>query len=279
MARFSHTVASFLVLLGAGLADIDTAHAWGGEGHRITGYVAESLLTPKARIRLHQITDGATLDQLATYMDEHRQDLGPRVRKWHYDNMPVCETVPVETYCHQGDCASQQIERLMGVLNNPGATQEQKRQSVVYLSHLIGDLHQPLHAGDHGDQGGNGVSVTSGRSRGHHHKNLHSEWDSTFVKSQVRGRSEEEFSAQLVREGQGRIEGFEHGSARDWLLESNRIARDFAYGQLPGFRCGEPLTTMAITGDYASGARQIVREQLLKAGARMAWVFNSALGQ
>ncbi len=278
MRRFSHTVAAVLVLLGTG-AGMDTAYAWGAEGHRVTGYIAESLLTPKARIRLHQITKGATLDQLSTYMDEHRQDLGPRVRKWHYDNMPVCKTVPVEIYCPHGDCASKQINRLAGVLNDPGATQEQKRQAIIFLDHLISDLHQILHAGDNGDEGGNGVSVTSERSYGRHHKNLHSEWDSTFVKSQLRGHSEEEFAAQLVREGHGRIESFERGSVSDWLMESNRIARDYAYGQLPGFRCGESFTATSITPAYANGARQIVREQLLKAGARMAWVFNSALGQ
>jgi hypothetical protein len=278
------TFATFLrallfALPGVLVADNNVAYAWGGEGHRVTGYIAESLLTPKTRLRLHQLTGGASLDQLATYMDEHRLDLGPRVRKWHYDNMPVCGTASVEAYCRDGNCASQQINRLIDVLNNPASSSPEKQQSVLYLSHLIGDLHQPLHAGDNGDLGGNGVSIIGGRYQSRHHRNLHGEWDSTFVKSQVRGRSEAEFAAELVHAGRAHIKGFEQGSGNEWLKESNRIARDFVYGRLPGFRCDEVFTSTSVTVEYAKDAGEIVREQLLKAGVRMAWVLNSALGQ
>ena len=267
------------LLVCAMLTHIDAACAWGSEGHRITGYIAESLLTPKARIRVHQLTNGASLDQVATYMDEHKHDLGPRIRQWHYDNDPVCQVVPVESYCHQGNCASRQIERLIGVLESPTSNTEQKRRAVVFLAHLIGDIHQPLHAGDNGDRGGNDITVISEKSHGHHHSSLHEEWDSTFVKSLLRGHEEMTFAAQIVEQGKKHIEHYQRGNAADWRNESNMIARGVAYGQLPGFSCGIHLMTTRITPDYSYHARNIVQEQMLKAGARMAWVLNTAFAE
>lgn len=252
------------------------AMAFGAEGHRITGYVAESLLTSKARIRLHQITDGATLDQIATYMDDHRNELGPRIRRWHYDNDPVCYSAAVPRYCPSGDCASVQIDRWSRVLSSPASGAEAKREAVFYLAHLIGDIHQPLHAADNGDRGGNDIQI-AGRSR--HPRNLHSMWDSDFVKRQVRGSSEPRFAEKLLSEYADRIAGWQAGDAATWMAESHRYARDEAYGLLDGFSCASGVSPAVVTISpaYRHVAERRVREQLAKAGARLAYVLNQAL--
>lgn len=250
--------------------------AWGGEGHRITGHIAEALLTPKARIRLHQITGGATLDQLSTYMDEHKNELGPRVRKWHYDNAPVCATAPIAAYCPTGDCASQQIERLERVLGSPTSTVDEKREAVVFLSHLVGDIHQPLHAADNGDKGGNEIYV---EGRGGYSKNLHKLWDSDFVKRALRGSSEAVYAERLRTAFADRIPGWQQGRTVDWMAESRGYAIQEAYGMLEGFSCnghGSPAA-VAITPAYRAAAEKRVQEQLVKGGARLAYMVNQLL--
>ena len=131
------------------------APAWcfGSEGHRVVGYVAEALLTPKTALRVHRLTGGATLDQVSTFMDDFKAALGPRIRKWHFDNAPVCDDTPVQAYCRAVDCASAQITRLAAVVADESADPVARREAAVFLTHLVADIHQPLHAADNGDRG------------------------------------------------------------------------------------------------------------------------------
>ncbi len=43
--------------------------------------------------------------------------------------------------------------------SNPAVTFKKRQKGLKYLIHFIGDLHQPLHAGDNYDRGGNDVQV------------------------------------------------------------------------------------------------------------------------
>ena len=69
--RVFTTLAAFLAfsLLPA------TVWGWGNEGHRVTGLVANELLTPKARIRLNQLVPGINLGEFASQMDIQREAL------------------------------------------------------------------------------------------------------------------------------------------------------------------------------------------------------------
>jgi hypothetical protein len=274
MIRSKMILISLIVMALTSLPTI--AMAFGGEGHRIIGYVAEELLTPKTRIKLHQLTGGETLDQTATYMDEHKNELGSRIRKWHYDNAPVCSNASIADYCPSGNCASQQIARLTRVLSSTSTSTHDKREAAIYLSHLVGDIHQPLHAADNHDKGGNAIHV---RGRGKYSKNLHSLWDSDFVKRPLRGMSEHSYAELLLSEYANKIPGWQHGSTTDWMAESRRYAINEAYGLLEGFSCGysQSPAFVAISPAYREVAELRVREQLVKAGARLAYLINQAL--
>ena len=62
------------------------------------------------------------------------------------------------------------------------------------LIHFVGDIHQPLHAADNHDRGGNAVRVVLRNRRA----NLHEVWDVDVVRTL--GRTPEEVAAQLERE-------------------------------------------------------------------------------
>ena len=59
--------------------------------------------------------------------------------------------------CKDGHCVSAQIERNARLLADPKVPQREKLMALAFLVHFVGDLHQPMHAGDHGDLGGNKV--------------------------------------------------------------------------------------------------------------------------
>ena len=63
------------------------------------------------------------------------------------------------------------------VLRSPDAPRNEKRTALRFVAHLVGNIHQPLHAGFAEDRGGNSVDVrSSGRKM-----NLHSLWDTALI--------------------------------------------------------------------------------------------------
>ena len=52
------------------------------------------------------------------------------------------------------------LARFTETLRDPKASQDDKRLALRFIVHIIGDLHQPLHAGNGTDRGGNDFKVT-----------------------------------------------------------------------------------------------------------------------
>ena len=91
----------------------------------------------------------------------------PGSREWHYDDVPICTTKPYAEYCPNGTCASTQLPRHYRRLVDVHETRNRKQFAVIVLTHLMGDIHKPLHAADNDDNGGNQIKVSlpDGRDR------------------------------------------------------------------------------------------------------------------
>ncbi|MYM92420.1 S1/P1 nuclease [Duganella vulcania] len=252
-----------------------SAHAWGYQGHRIAADVASGLLTQQARIRAGELLMGGSLADVASYMDDERRNLKrqiPGSDKWHYDNIPVCGNASVAAVCHGGDCASARIDYFSEILADRTTDKATRVFALKALVHLIGDIHQPLHAADDGDHGGNDVSIGS--------RNLHSEWDSGLVKKLVRYQSADDYALTLLDRYHTQIQNAQSGNATAWAMESHDLAQRVAYGNLPGFACGQgPMSVARLPASYYDQALPVVELQLVRAGARMAMVLNHALAK
>jgi hypothetical protein len=268
------------------------ARAWGEPGHRITGLVAERLLTPHARAGLRELMGSTDLGTMSVFMDRQRDALEQRVpgsREWHYDNRPVCDAQARRAdYCPGGDCASVQITRHYQRLIDPRSSLDQRRFAVHVLVHLVGDIHQPLHASDHGDGGGNGMKVSFRRADGRERRtNLHAAWDSDFVRAAFTTPDERRIAQSLVSQaGAAAIRAMQKGAATQWIAESYAMAQDSAYGGLPGFACGADggpsgfaAERLSLGPGYVTTATGLVPKQLLRAGARIAHVLNLAFAK
>ena len=220
------------MLLSACALPSTQALAWGQEGHRVTGYIAQQLLSPQAKAVVNQLIPNADFAQLALYMDQHKQELKqqlPGSDKWHYNDEPVCNGVE-EDDCPNGNCASNQIERYSKVLADKSAGKAARAQALTFLIHMIGDIHQPLHAADNHDRGGNDVRVRlAGSSKV---SNLHSVWDTALVQQALNGANEQSWAAQDLKYYARNIPGWQSGKAMDWINESNQYARSEVYGPL-----------------------------------------------
>jgi hypothetical protein len=70
-----------------------------------------------------------------------------------------------------------QIERDAAILSDPRAAKPAKSEALLFLIHFVADVHQPLHAADRNDKGGNGLMVRLGGKR----LSLHQVWDQDVV--------------------------------------------------------------------------------------------------
>lgn len=283
-----------LRLLPALLTLSAPAFAWGPEGHRMVGDIATGYLTAKARaqvselLRNDRLADGEfsgrrTLGEVANWADEIKDfDWGRRRGSWHYDDVPLCRAPEYARYCRGGRCASAQLARQIEVLGDPRAKPRGRNEALKWVVHLIGDIHQPLHAADRGDRGGNKVQVSFFGQREnppYGSLNLHAIWDVHMVSRLVADRGGERalVSAPIAETDR---RAWEQGSVSDWIAESHALALDRVYAPLPvAASCGDRIAgVVAIDQDYYVNAAPVVEIQIRKAGVRLARVLNEVLG-
>jgi hypothetical protein len=258
------------------------ALAWGDEGHRITGFIANTYLSDTARAQLRALVSTDNIALIATWMDDERESLNQRLpgsSRWHYENRLACESqADPARACPQGQCVTRQIERWKNVLQNGNESIAHRADAVRILVHLLGDLHQPLHLTDNNDRGGNDLLVRLPREK--EPRRLHEVWDTRVVHLNLRRRGTESYARVLDERFEKQRIDWQHGTLEEWARETNLLGRD-AYQSLPHFACRtakEPAEAMTVLpAAYIDAAKPIVDQQLAKAGMRIAWILNAAL--
>ena len=172
------------------------AWAWSKLGHQLVGELAQRHLRPDVEARVRALLAGEpdpTLAGVAYWADALRSDDPPRFKatsRWHYVNAKGggCGFDPARD-CADGGCVISAIEAQRAILADDSQPREARRDALKFLVHLVGDVHQPLHAGDRPDSGGNGFQVSLATQlppepyvrdkyvRGVMGTNLHSVWD------------------------------------------------------------------------------------------------------
>ena len=267
-----------------------TALAWGPQGHRTIGAIADRLLTPAAhaavleiladdRDKFGQPSGRTTLESVSDWADEVRGTAADRPA-WHYDDVPICGAGDKARYCPDGQCNSRQLERLIGVLSDRHASVRDRNEALKWIVHLLGDIHQPLHAADNGDLGGNRVEVALAGVHTRGHESLHRAWDNDLVQLALHARNRQQPPPEieaLAAEAANLGREVGQGTPDSWARESNNLARNVAY-RYPGFACNRvPPVIVVLDSAYLDDAELVVRERLLLAGARLATLLNSTL--
>ena len=156
-----------LLLFAALLAASPAALAWSALGHRLVGAIAERHLDPAAEAQVRALLAGEpdpTLAGVAYWADALRNDDPPRFKatsRWHYINARGggCD-FDLARDCPDGGCVVAQIQRQRAILADRTRPREARRDALKFLVHLVGDAHQPMHAGDRTDAGGNQYQIS-----------------------------------------------------------------------------------------------------------------------
>lgn len=293
------------VLLGGQPA----AFAWHDTGHMVVAQIAylrlkpnakaqveRLLVTPQGKRPLIHLCAGYYTPQtcekiydpvtIAIWMDDFRGDsLNDDYDTWHYINYrPFFDGIPERP--NVGPLPANVLDRInwsVNTLRQEGGGDKTKAEVLGYLYHLVGDVHQPLHAATRysaahpdGDAGGNLFSVKMPPET--RVRSLHAYWDAAAglfnfenpgtrpldAAWQARIR---EYADRLMKENPAEATpAWKDIEPLHWVEESNQIARQFSYVKI---KDGEAPSKV-----YADEAKKISGQRIALAGYRLAEVLN-----
>jgi len=305
-------------LMGSVAATLTSASAWWDEGHMQIAYVAYKHLDAPIKDKVDALLRvnkdypkwivGAADDKIAkTYAFVHAATWADDIKTkeygytrdkvdsptagqnvgyadtnqhayWHFkdinfspDSTPLPPADPVD--------AVTQIKLMIAALPaTSGASDDLRSYDLVWLLHLVGDAHQPLHAAGRftqaipgGDAGGNAESVipATGETVA-----LHAYWDGIF------GGYSSPYGAIYDADATDGLAGIvvtkEAAQIIDpekWFQESVARAKQYAYAS----PVSAGKNAVLLTRDYETNARNVARGQAALAAARLANILNAAL--
>jgi len=194
-------------------------------------------------------------------------------RYWHFIDTPLTQDNTAPLAAIPSPNAETQIAIFRQTLTS-SSKDPLKSYDLVWLLHLVGDVHQPLHSTTRisagqldGDRGGNSVKLNDPS------KELHFFWDglpgdvadpsAALTAAIAYGKNLAPADPVLAKKM----------DAADWINESFAIAGTSVYSDPIGSGNG-PFT---ITPEYRDKAQKIAAERVALAGTRMANVINNEL--
>jgi len=240
--------------------------AWSADGHTSIGILAISQLQAESRHELENIIgplDEQAMAKACNWPDEIREteewDWSARL---HYINIPRGDFVYLESRdCPDQQCATQAIKRYATELANRESPMEQRWQAFAWLCHLVGDLHQPLHAGFEDDRGGNDFDIIFKGEQ----MNLHGFWDFELI-NQHAGSWQNLVRLLSTSPVSRATSNWSPEMVNDWTNESHQLAKLAVY---PAIR--------NIDETYVQKSWELTQKQISSAVSRLALIINSEL--
>ena len=301
--------AALLLPLRAGLA-------WGPEGHRVIALIADHALQqsdPAVRAKVLAIlatdkggrpakNDIASEAIWADVLRDKSEEARSATSAWHsvrlkpdspdlaracFGRNPLPSGYPA-SHGPQDNCSVDKIEQFSIELKNPETSSFERLAALQFLLNLVGDLNDPLHAIDRGDQGGDCIALQLGSKPP---VRLSTYWQDTLV-GEVIGPNPaggaDRIAASLPA---AESRKWADGTPEDWARETYEIAKTVTYSFTAEHPTGKhtfpprkgdvercpSIDLYAVGPDYETKALAAVKTQLAKAGARLAHVLRESL--
>lgn len=295
------------------------AQAWGNRGHMTVGAMADRLIAnSRADTEVAALLQpGESLATVAIWADCAKGYCGPltdemkafvqanpKHHDYHFTDVPFQEMGyrlgAVGTNEHD---IVQILRQCVSVLKgnptpatNPGGLT--KRQALLMLTHLVGDLHQPLHVGTAYLDGNDNFVVPTSQSQvddikvfqthGDNYllvgsRALHAYWDTQavdYAMRRVHAATPQDFASALIENGARPAASV--GDPAKWLLqwanEALVVAKTAHQGVVPGdreegqdrFGHAHFQWSVEVPSAYAKTVSGIAADQIRKAGYRLA---------
>ena len=249
------------------------AFTWNAVGHRLIAQIAYDQITPNTRGVFNQYN--RSMDKIykplsfvnaAVWLDTLRYQEVNWFATMHYVDFPFSvDGAPLPLT--QEINAISAIATATNLLSNKYAKDFDKGIALRVLLHVVGDIHQPLHATTQvstkfpqGDRGGN-LLILSGTGVA---KNLHSYWDKgaglLVVKRRYTESQIEERALDIERRYPCNVEGVD-STPRQWAEESHALAVNKVYKTLPANNVPDKT--------YQRLTQKITEQRIALAGCRL----------
>ena len=260
LKKLYHVLVGMLLLLPM------SGFAWGVTGHRVVAEIASHHLSPQARKAITALLGRQSMAMVANWPDFIKSDTTHRydhTSPWHYLDFPAnCTRGQFDEVIKAhatGDNLYAQTEAMIRKLKDPATSKEDKVFALSFLIHMIGDMHQPLHAGRDEDQGGNKIPVMWFDKQ----TNLHRVWDEHLIEFQQ--LSYTEYTNALDTAAAATVKKIQRGTVADWIFESNQLA-----GKVYSLTHANDKLSYRYNFWFVND----LNNQLLKGGLRLAAVLN-----
>jgi len=207
----------------------------------------------------------ATASQNIGYKDKLRH------KYWHFIDTPFStDGTPLPAIPSPN--AETQITAFRTVLAS-NKSDALKSYDLVWLMHLVGDVHQPLHcatrvsaAKPQGDAGGNDVALCAAPCK----DELHAFWDDLL--GTLKAPATVVTAATALPAADPGLAG--NVNAATWVSESFQFAKTAVYVDPP---IGAGLGPFSVTPAYQSASQDLAKQRIALAGARLAKILNEEL--
>jgi hypothetical protein len=304
-----------------------TSVAWIGTGHKVVALIAWDDLTPKTKEAVtallkqhHRYKEDLLLDApadetpdeqartafatAATWPDMVRNQDNPMHTlynhpAWHYidipfavDGQPADEKPPAGPAPHN---IVEALQKCTAELKSAEIKDSDKAVDLCWVEHLVGDIHQPLHAASlfskqfpNGDQGGNAETILRDPPYPDSSTKLHLLWDSLpgdfqsedLCRYEAQGlRADPKYSREKLKDLLTKTDFM------DWAKESHALAAEDAYlngtlqvgtvhrrGEAGGGGGGQ---TPGVPPGYMAKAEGVAMHQVSLGGYRLADQLNA----
>ncbi len=232
-------------------------HAFSDLGHKMVAAIAWQQLTPFAKQKVQRILGQGekTFVNASTWADHIKgNESFNYLKPMHYVNLPKdALRYDRKRDCRKDKCVVQAIKTFSQVLTSQ--QEKNKKLALRMVIHLLGDIHQPLHAGLRKDRGGNWYEVNyEGKDL-----SLHKFWDHQLIK---RMQLDWQQAAKQLTIANLKVD---LAGPNIWAEESHKIAVDMVYNVPENGK---------ISDAYLLEADKIIKKRVLQAGWRLAMWLN-----
>jgi hypothetical protein len=267
----------------------DPATAWGFEGHRIVCEIAIQEMNQQTRDKVNAlIARDSGFNRFAdscVWADLIRDSVRanrPSYQKFgrltnaHFVNIPRRAPAIDQATCTRmvngvaNPCVIDAV-REFAVKLKQAVNDQERLEALKLVSHFVGDIHQPLHAGYPDDLGGNTAQVRVGNNPTM--RSLHAIWDSYLV--QQANKPWPDYALELQRDINpvDRTLWSANLDPLVWATESFQIVEDDVYEDL----ATAPGNVRVVDDRYYQINQLTVERRLKQAGIRLARTLEAAL--
>ena len=239
----------------------------------------------------------------ATWADDARTI--EKTADWHFIDIPLAlhadssNEKNVTKWCKpiegKPGCIVSAIDYEWMLLRDTSQPARVRARALRYVIHFVGGLSQPLHAADNHDRGGNCTEIRFYSEA--KPESLHAIWDYRIIarelethkatQAQYARKLDENFSREWMLWGESNID------VLAWTWESHALASAAAYAELKppipiapatsgladqaactAGRAAVAALRISVDDEYVSRVLPIIRQQLAKAGYRLAGLLN-----